>query len=403
LPKLQIFSNSGEVIYSNDPEDIGHINKKTYFHDIVAKGRLYTNMVKKDSKTSDEQIIKSDVMEIYVPLIRDDNRFFGAFEIYYDITARKEKLDKVLFRSITTLVVTSAGLLITAILVLFKASQAGMRRKRAEDALREAHDDLERRVEERTAELSESVMLLIKEVAERKRAEAELQRSEAELRRLSSHLMTAQENERRRISLELHDELGQALSALKLQVGSIQRKLRNDQTALKEGCGETLRYVDETIENVRRLSRDLSPSILEDLGLSAALGWLIEDFTKHHDIKVSADVTNIDNLFSREAQITIYRIFQEALTNIGKHAQATKVSVVVERNGRRVSLLVEDDGKGFDIKRVQQRSPSVKGLGMASMYERVRMVGGILEVSSQERKGTRISFSIPIEEGESGQ
>ena len=239
----------------------------------------------------------------------------------------------------------------------------------------------------------------VEDITERKRAEKALRESEKKLRLLSSHLLMAQETERRRISIELHDELGQALAVLKLQLRSIQRKLRKDQTALREGCESTLKYIDQVIENVRRLSRDLSPTLLEDLGLSAALRWLIDDFAKHFHVKVSLDIADMDNFFSQKAQIIIYRIFQEALTNIAKHAQATQVSVVVKKKDGSVSFSLEDNGKGFDVKQAMMRNSTEKGLGLAAMDERTWMLGGSFDVWSQEGKGTRVSFTIPIGEG----
>ena len=119
-------------------------------------------------------------------------------------------------------------------------------------------------------------------------------------------------------------------------------------------------------------------------------------FAKHSNIKISIDMPGIDNLFSSDAQIILYRIFQEAFTNIGKHAQAANVSVVIRKEENSVSFLVEDDGKGFDMKQIEARHPTEKSLGLVAMDERARMLGGLLEISGQEGKGTRVTFSIPI-------
>ena len=237
------------------------------------------------------------------------------------------------------------------------------------------------------------------DITKRKQMEGALRESGKRLQFLSSHLLTAQERERRRISIELHDELGQALTVLKLQVRSIERKLRKDQKALREDCEDTLRYVDQIIENVRRLSRDLSPSILEDLGLSAALRWVIDDISRHYDIETSVEMEDIRDLFSQEAQIIIYRVFQEALANTGKHANATHVSIVIEKKDGSVSFLMEDNGKGFDVEYVRAQASTEKGLGLAAMDERVRMLGGSLDIWSEEGTGTRITFTVPMDEG----
>jgi len=202
--------------------------------------------------------------------------------------------------------------------------------------------------------------------------------------------------------MELHDELGQALSLLKLRLSYIGKKLKSDQGVLRDELENILRYIDQVIENVRRLSRDLSPSILTDLGLTATLRRLVNEFIKHHhNTKITSEIEDIDHLFSQKAQIFLYRIFQEAFTNIGKYAQAKNVSVEVKRQDGAISFLIEDDGKGFDLSHFIFKNGDEKGLGLATMTERVWMLGGSLDLSSQHEKGTKISFYIPVEREES--
>ena len=239
---------------------------------------------------------------------------------------------------------------------------------------------------------------IIIDISEVKKKDMLLRESERKLRLLSSHLLTVQERERRRISMELHDEVGQSLTVLKLQIRSIKNKLNDSQTDLKEDCVKILKYVDQAIENVRRFSRDFGCSILEDLGLSAALRWLAEDFEKHSNVNVSIDIAKIDNLFSRESQIIIYRIFQEAITNIDKHAHADQLSIVIMKKKKYVFFQIVDDGKGFDKKQIDNRGSDVMGLGLTAMDERARMLGGTLKIFSQSQKGTRITLNVPIRE-----
>ena len=143
----------------------------------------------------------------------------------------------------------------------------------------------------------------------------------------------------------------------------------------------------------------MTPSILEDVGLSAAIRWLVSNFNKNNNINITLDITDIDHFFSQEAQIIVYRVLQEALTNIGKHAKAKNVSVVIKNHDGRVSFSVEDDGIGFDVLRAAMVNPDERGLGLTIMDERARMLEGYLEIWSEKGKGTRISFHIPLEKG----
>lgn len=252
------------------------------------------------------------------------------------------------------------------------------------------------------AELLKAKEQLQTQIIDRKKAEEALRESERRLRYLSSQLLTAQEQERRRISMELHDELGQALSLLKLRLSYIGKKLKSDQRMIRDEFENILEYIDQVIENVRRLSRDLSPSILIDLGLTATLRRLVDEFIKHHNnTKFTSEIEDIDYLLSQKAQIFLYRIFQEAFTNIGKYAQAKNVSVEVKKNNGMIYFLIEDDGRGFDLTQFVFRNGDEKGLGLATMSERVWMLGGYFDLWSEHEKGTKISFSIPIESGES--
>jgi len=237
-------------------------------------------------------------------------------------------------------------------------------------------------------------------LAERKKAEETLKQSEERLRVLSSRLLNAQENERRRVSRELHDEVGPAFATLKLRLGLIGKKAREDQEEIREECKQTLEYLDQMIENVRRFSRDLSPSALEHFGLSVALRRLLSDFSKHYTIEVNIDmIDDIDRFFSQDARTIIYRIFQEVLHNVGKHAGATHFSVSTARNDGTFSFTLEDNGRGFDRDGIAVRDTHRKGLGLDILAERVRMLGGTLDLWSQEGEGTRITIRIPVAEG----
>ncbi len=277
-----------------------------------------------------------------------------------------------------------------------RLQESEKRRKLAEKEVRRQNEDLERSVQERTAELKLINEQLLQDNLERRRAENALRESEAQLQEVLSQRLKVQEAERRRISRELHDELGGALAVFKLRLNAMAKGLHQDQGNLRKECGESLQYLDEVIDNVYRISRDLSPHLLEDLGLSAALAWLTDQFGKNYHTAIRVHIADIDHLLPRDDQIIIYRIIQEALNNIGKHAQAKNVSVVVEEQNEALKIIVEDDGRGFNAAMAGKKEGMGAGLGLRTIRERARLLKGSVDVWSREGQGTRVTLSIPL-------
>ena len=234
------------------------------------------------------------------------------------------------------------------------------------------------------------------DITEAKQAEENLRESKQNLHYLAGQLLTAQERERQRISQDLHDDLGQSLMLLKLQLREIGKVMPANLAELKQDLAIQTTMIDDIVNSVRRFSRDLRPTILDDLGLIVALKNLVEGFGALQGLEFSLELDDVGDLLSPQAQIIIYRIFQESLTNIAKYARATKIAVSLRKENGDVYFSVEDNGKGFDLEQVRAREVAKRGLGLVSIEERVRMLGGTLEICSRQGEGTRISFKIPI-------
>ncbi len=217
----------------------------------------------------------------------------------------------------------------------------------------------------RDAEGRERHRLAMTDITGRKRAEEARRESEERLRALTGQLLTAQEDERKRLAAELHDELGHSLLTLKLRLSSVEKKLQPGQEELRKELRAQLEFIQEEIQEVRRLYNDLSPGDLEDLGLTRALNNLVTDFAIHTPaISWEADLLELKGLFSLPVQIVIYRVCQEALTNIGKHAHPTRVTVSTILEGERVEFSFRDDGRGFDVQERLSGGPG-QGMGLA--------------------------------------
>ncbi len=235
--------------------------------------------------------------------------------------------------------------------------------------------------------------LLLKKVNE------SLSISESRLRHLANVLISAQENERKRIAMELHDELGQSLAAVKLQIRVIKNQVGPDDAhgqEIKEKLEILRQCLNEIIENVRRLSKDLSPVIIDDLGLDAAIDNLVENFSRYNDIKCTYKTVRIATLFDSDAHRLIYRLIQEALNNVRRHSGATSLSVDIKIKNGFVSIQIRDNGKGFNVQKAMQKSVSKRGIGLSAMTERGNMLGGMVDIGSQPNAGTTVLITIPI-------
>lgn len=237
---------------------------------------------------------------------------------------------------------------------------------------------------------------IVMDITERKQAVDALKTSQQKLRLLSSYLMEVQEKIWRRIAFELHDELGQSLIVLKLKLKILKESLLSGSDQVEIEYENTAGYVDDIIKNVRRLSQELCPSCLEDLGLDESIALLFEEYAKLTKLQMSVKRDKIDDLFGLKEQTQIYRIFQETLSNIKKHAHAKAVTIEIERTKSLVRIKIFDDGIGFLKEKHAPGNGSKVGLGLTAMEERARMLGGTMQLSSIIGIGTRITLEIPI-------
>ena len=228
-------------------------------------------------------------------------------------------------------------------------------------------------------------------------SEEKLKISEQRLRTLAAELINIQDSERSRISKELHDELGQSMMLLQFQLRTIYNKFVDK--SLRHELDSVLDNLNAGVESVRRLTKDLSPASLENLGLSAAVEYMIEEFSNSLNIESFVDIEDVDHLLSPQVQLNLYRIFQEALTNIGKHAQAKHISSVMKKEDGHIYLEITDDGKGFDVKDALANPHKARKFGLGTMHERVRLIGGALNLQSQQGSGTKMIITVPIDQG----
>lgn len=265
-------------------------------------------------------------------------------------------------------------------------------RRRAERLLRLSHNELEQRVKERTAELHAANESLKSEVADRRRIEQTLQEHADQLRVLSSRLFEAQEDTRREIARELHDEIGQMFTAVKVNLQALRQAPLSERAAK---LADSIGIVDQAISGVRRLSLDLRPPILDDLGLTAALRWHLDHESRRvgYAAKLS---TNLDHeRFPPQLEIACFRVAQEALTNVARHAHASHVAVALRLESATLSLTIRDDGGGFDAPAAWRKARAASSLGLIGMKERVELLGGAFEILSAPTGGTEVCAIFP--------
>ncbi len=243
----------------------------------------------------------------------------------------------------------------------------------------------------RTGEALESAM------GEREEVEKALKESEEQLRNLSAHLEAAREGERKRIARDIHDDLGQALTTLKLDLSLLRDDLRETSPNVVQKLDGMSHLIDATIRSVKRLITELRPRLLDDLGLSAAIEWQAEEFQRHTGISIHLSIYPEEIIMDPDRSTALFRIFQETLANVARHAEASTVWASLTDIGGVVELEVRDDGRGISGEQINDP----KSFGLIGIRERAHSWGGEVDISGSSANGTRIRvrFTLPEEEG----
>jgi signal transduction histidine kinase len=252
--------------------------------------------------------------------------------------------------------------------------------KYSRESLERARDELEDRVEERTRQLAE--------------AHRELQLRDEQHVQLLRKIITAQEDERRRIARELHDETSQVLAALMLRIDTALSGFAAGSTA-RTSLEEVRAMAARALDDVHRLVLDLRPSVLDDLGLQAGIRWIAERHLSPHGITWRCEF-DVSQRLPPELESTLFRVSQEAITNIARHAEASSVLIQVEEREGELSFEIEDDGKGFDPAAAQSPERRRVSFGLLGMRERLELLGGTLTIESAPGEGTRITARAPL-------
>jgi len=233
---------------------------------------------------------------------------------------------------------------------------------------------------------------IVSDLTKRRKAEDALRESGKELRILSNQLLSTEEKERKRIARELHDGIGQALSAIKFSVENSLGQLRkvSDLSEL-ESLEALIPLTQKTIEEVRRIVKDLRPSILDDLGILATINWFCREFQKVYTrVRIEAEIDVQENMIPSSHKTVIYRILQEALNNVAKHSRADLIHLSLIEQDKRIIMSIQDNGVGFDVSKTISMKPSRRGFGLASMRERAGLSGADFDIKSEDGKGTVI-------------
>jgi len=272
------------------------------------------------------------------------------------------------------------------------------RLKNIEQDLQRAREELERRVLERTSQLAEANESLLSEIEIRKKAEEMLLSSQSQLRSLACELSLAEERLRRKIATDVHDNIGQNLAISKIKLEALRKNIGSGD--FSDNIREILELITQTISVTRSLTFEISPPVLYELGFESAMEWLVRNVRKMHGFDAEFESDGQDKPMDNNIRVLLFQAVRELLVNIAKHAQASMVTVISEREDNQIRVRVIDDGVGFDVEQVRGKAENSTGFGLFSIRERLGLVGGSVEIDSKLGVGTKVILKAPlIEDG----
>jgi signal transduction histidine kinase len=282
----------------------------------------------------------------------------------------------------------------TSSYLLVRAINYSIERKRIQEELRKARDELEMRVKERTVELEKAVEELRDEILRRIEAERKIRADQKQLRSLTAELVLAEERERHAAAMALHDSLGPILAFSKRELGSLQKSVPKTTADTLKNIGDN---ISQAVEQTRNLTFDLSPPALYTFGLETAIAELTERFGENQKLKIIFENTDEPKPLTDHVKVLLYRSIREILINITKHAEAKSVRLVLSRTYDKIKIVVEDDGKGFNVSDIDSRPDGLKGFGLFSIRERLMHMGGSFNIQSGMGRGTTVTLLAPLD------
>jgi signal transduction histidine kinase len=428
LDKVKVFSDDGKVVYSTDEKDIGEMNTRSYFREIVGRGDTHTKFVRKETQSLEGKLMKADVVETYVPIMKNDT-FLGAFEIYYDVTLKNQLLKQRIFRFTVIMLALMILFIVVILLTLFR-SDKGLSISYDDEPYKGVQSPfISLLIIMAVIFISEGLVMLflfyfplqsfwyevifdstllvflvsptlyfflfrplIRSIDMHRKAEKKILSYQEQLRTLISRLSVLEEEERRHISEELHDNINQNLALSKIKLASIKHSFPDTAEEIKE----TSQLIEQTIHFIRNLTFEISPPILYELGFKSAIEWLSEQINRKFGIPVHFHFQGDLNEIKGETAILLFKTVRELLINAVKHARAEKVHLSMKNDDGSLVINVEDNGVGFDTSQIEKRLIREGRFGLLNIREKIWYLGGTFKIESGKGQGMKLTIAVPL-------